>query len=449
MMSEVRPQFLMPRMLANRIWLSSSARTFSLVAGLAAIAKLIGLAKEVAIASDFGAGPRIDAYLLVFNLLSLPATIWLAATSAILIPNLIHLERNESEEAASFLSEFFGLSVVAGLVLGPIAGAALYAYVSSPLSGLPSESQDLAITAVSWLWVMLPLLFLSYCGGACLMARNIHSNTLYDASPALCIAVALILTDDNFTALLAATAGGFFLQSVLTAISLYRRGDLYLPRIKLRMAVWRPLIPALLAIIGVQLLQSTTSVLDQLIVAWLGPNSISRFGYALRIQAVLFSLFALAVPRVLLPAIAVLRSQNAEDVDGFIRKWAWALGSFGLGLSIICTAFSVPMVSLLFERGSFGREDTITVAKIFAILSWQLPFYLLAMLYSQQKIVERNYRLLAWVAVSAIVSKVTIGFLLIHLLGLYGLAASVVVVSIIQVLHLRIISQAQRSKVGS
>ena len=68
---------------------SGTLRVFGVVVMLAGAAKIVGLAKEMVVAARFGAGPALDAYLFVFNILSTPASMWFSTISAVLVPQLI------------------------------------------------------------------------------------------------------------------------------------------------------------------------------------------------------------------------------------------------------------------------------------------------------------------------------------------------------------------------
>ena len=83
---------------------------------------------------------------------------------------------------------------------------------------------------------------------------------------------------------------------------------------------------------------------------------------------------------------------------------------------------------MLFQRGSFTAADTDAVAALLVVMIWQLPFYTLALLFSQHSISDGRYRSIAAVTVAMLVVKLTGGLALVWQFGLLGLAASGVVV---------------------
>lgn len=425
---------------------SITLRTFGVVILLAGLAKVAGLLKEMVVAARFGTGAALDAYLFLFNILSTPASMWFSTISAILIPHLITLERRSPEAAAHFRAEFMMFATVVGIVAGLLSWLGLYGYITAGASGLGAEAVGYARDALPQLWLMVPLLFVAQYGSSCLMARNLHVNSLYEGLPALTILIALLLFPVSIRVLVLSTVAGFALQLIATLVSLARSGNLDRPTASLRNAAWRQFRSAFLVMAGVQLLQSATNVVDQVIAAQLPTGSLSRFSYALRAQGVLLTLLALAVPRVLLPALASMSHAAPQDLKRFIARWSLLLGVVGGAAALFVSGLSEPIVRLLFQRGSFSGADTKVVATLLGVMIWQLPFYLLAMLYSQRQIVTRDFASLAIMGGGTLVIKLTLGLLLVWRFGLVGLTASIPLVSAFQVATLLLLGRRKEAE---
>ncbi|WP_294307987.1 lipid II flippase MurJ [uncultured Sphingomonas sp.] len=415
---------------------STTLRVFGMVVMLAGAAKVVGLVKEMAVAARFGTGPALDAYLFIFNILSTPASMWFSTISAVLVPQLIAWQRNAPEEASRFRSEFLSFAIVAGVVAGLLGLIGLYGFIASGMSGLDGAASRHALTVLPYLWLMVPLLFVAQYGASCLMARNLHANSLYEGAPALIILIALLVLPASIRTLSIATVLGFGLQLAATFISLARCGSLARPMVGFRSSVWIGLWSSLLAMACVQFLQSAVSVVDQIIAAQLPAGSLSRFGYALRAQGLVLTLLALAVPRVLLPALASMSHAGPEELKRFVNRWAMLLIVAGGATAAITALLSEPVIAMLFERGSFSAADTKTVSTLLAVMIWQLPFYLLTMLYAQRQIVARDFTSLIATAVGTLVVKLTVGMALVWKFGLVGLTASIPIVAAFQVMCL-------------
>ncbi len=407
---------------------SVTLRTFGVVMVLAGGAKIIGLLKEVAVAAKFGISPSIDAYIFLFNILSTPVSIWFGTIFSTLVPYLIRLERQDSVEALRFRSEFVTLSIGLGALVGILTGIGLYAFVAAGISGLGEEASRHARDVLPWLWVLIPLLFVAQYGASCLMAKNLHANTFYEGAPALVILVAALILPSTIGTLAAATIAGAALQMFATLFSVARCGSLQRPAMPGRSRSWPGFWPSFAVMAGVQTLQSSAPLIDQLIAAQLPSGSLAQFSYALRVQALFLTLIALAVPRVLLPALASIAHLDQREINRFVMRWALLLGGTGVMVSLVISIFSEPIVRILYERGSFSAQDTVAVAAILSVMIWQLPFYTLSLLYSQQHISSGRYSLVAAIAIGTLITKLSIGLVLVWKFGLLGLAASGAVV---------------------
>lgn len=412
---------------------SGTLRVFGVVVMLAGAAKIVGLAKEMVVAARFGAGPALDAYLFVFNILSTPASMWFSTISAVLVPQLITCEKRPQADPHRFRSEFLGFSVAAGLVVGVLGLTGLWGFVASGMAGLSPAARQYALTVLPWLWLMVPLLFVAQYGASCLMAKNLHANSLYEGAPALVILIALLVFPANVRTLAIATTVGFVLQLVATLISQKRCGGLAPVVFGFSSPVWKGLWSGLLAMAGVQFLQSGISVVDQVIAAQLPAGSLSHFGYALRAQGLLLTLLALAVPRVLLPALAAMSHADQGEMKRFVGRWAILLIVAGGGAAAVASLLSKPIVRVLFQRGSFLAADTEVVSTLLSVVIWQLPFYLLTMLYAQRQIVAKDYTSLVAAAIGTLIVKLTFGMALVWQFGLVGLTASIPIVAAFQV----------------
>jgi peptidoglycan biosynthesis protein MviN/MurJ (putative lipid II flippase) len=394
----------------------------------AAGAKIVGLAKEMAVAAKFGIGPPIDAYLFLLNILSTPVSIWYGAIFATAVPVLIRLQRRSPRRADLFRAEFLGLSAVAGAFVGATAGAALYAVIGVGLSGLNAEAVRYAQVMLPWLWTMIPVLFVAQYGASCLMARNLHTNSLYEGAPALVILAAVLVLPVTVNTLAIATVLGSLLQLALTLRAMTRSGDFRGVALRYTPKLWKRFWPAFAVMAGIQGLQSASPLIDQLIAAQLPTGSLSTFGYALRVQGLFLTLIALAVPRVLLPALTAIADAGDDEKRRFVRRWSMLLGAVSVAAAAAVALLAGPLVRLLFQRGSFTASDTAAVAALLAVMIWQLPFYTWALLFSQQRIADGRYRSVAAITLAMLAVKLGAGLILVWRFGLLGLAASSVVV---------------------
>lgn len=409
---------------------SATLRTFGTVVLLAALAKMAGLIKELAVAAEFGVSPKIDAYLFVFNLMTTPVSIWYGAIFAAFAPYLVQQEQADVRSAQKFRGQFFTISIASGILTGLVFAGASAALIDRGSMGLSPATAGYALEVLPLLGLIIPILFVASFSASCLMAKNHHANTLYEGFPALVIFASVIVYPGSLIALATGTLVGVLLQMIATLRSAARVGVLDPPRLP-QAKLWKPLWPALAVMLGIQTLQSSIPLVDQFFAVGLDPGSLAVFSYALRIAALATTLAALALPRVLLPALASI-AHDRELSRRFVAKWSMLLLFGGMGTAAVVSMWSEPIVRIVFERGSFSASDTIAVAQVLEIIIWQLPFYLLTVLYSQHQFANRRYFFVAAVSCAILVLKITSAAALVKAFGLNGLAVAGVLVLAVQ-----------------
>ena len=133
------------------------------------------------------------------------------------------------------------------------------------------------------------------------------------------------------------------------------------------------------------------SFIDTLLASFLASGAISYLYYANRIFQLPLAIFAIATSTALFPLVAkyLKEKQEQEALRELVRSF-WLLCVL-LGACVIGgILLQKEIIWLLFERGQFGREDTLQTAAVFsAYMIGLLPFGLSRIfslwLYSQNK----------------------------------------------------------------
>ncbi len=356
----------------------------SLLVGLGSIAsRILGFVRDMLFAQALGAGPVADAFLTAFRLPNLVRRI---VGEGGLNPALVpHLSRMEPEDAAAAAGD--AISVFALALLGLTAlveiGAGLVALLLAP--GLRDEG-TLALAAF-YTRLSFPIVVsvtLSSVAAAILNMRGRYGAT---ALAPLVVNTGLILTvvvlekafvlplEAKAAWLSAASSGAGFLQLVAVWAALRQGQD---PLVRFRRPRWSPALknlllagfPALVASGAVQLF-----VLAGTQVASFWPSGISWLYYAERVMQLPLGLMAALGTSVLLPALA--RHHHAGETAAIVSAQHRAL-EMALLLALPAGAalliLSVPVTTVLFERGAFLPADSAGTAQVLAALSLGLPF---------------------------------------------------------------------------
>jgi putative peptidoglycan lipid II flippase len=168
-----------------------------------------------------------------------------------------------------------------------------------------------------------------------------------------------------------------------------------------------------------------SAFLDTLLATFLAAGSVSYLYYANRIFQLPLALFALAVSMALCPSIAkaIKRGDEKESI-ALLAKNFWLL-AFLLSLSALGGALlSDGIIWLLFERGAFEREDTISAAGVLAFYMIGLVPYGLSRLFALWLYSNHQQALAAKNAAIALGFNALLSLALIAPMGIRGLALS-------------------------
>jgi putative peptidoglycan lipid II flippase len=392
------------------------------------ITKFIGAAKEIVIAAAYGTSVVVDAYGYLTNLLNFPIGILTTVMITVLVPYLVRLKPQMADEAAAFKHEFLGTTLLAGAVVALVAGCTLFPALSCGLTGLPPQTVSLAEAMLLPMVLTVPFGIIAAFLAANVMAQHRQTNTLIEGVPALCIFVLVLALPSRSPVLLAwATLAGYAVQLVLLMLVQPPGERLPCPVLSWRSPAWRGLMRGFGIVLLGNAFNSATSVVDQIMVAALGPGAIATLGYASRVISLLLGLGATAIARALLPTLSELGMLGHARARHIASGWVVALFLAGSAAGVAAWGIAPWGIRLLFQRGAFSAADTAGVVQAFRWGLLQLPFYFAGIVVVQLIASANDYRKFLYIGVINLVTKVTANFLLIPVFGISGalLATSV------------------------
>jgi peptidoglycan biosynthesis protein MviN/MurJ (putative lipid II flippase) len=385
------------------------------------ITKFIGAAKEMAVAAAYGTSPVVDAYLYLTNLLNLPASILSGITITILVPYLVRLKPHAADEAIAFKREFLGSTLLAGFVIALVAGGTMFCALSWGITGLPPQTASLAKGMLLPVVLTVPFGIVAGFLAANVMAQHRQTNTLLEGVPALCIFVLLWAFQSHSSAQLAwATLAGVVVQLVLLLLVQPVGERLLLPILSWQSSAWHRLMRGFGILLVGQGLASVTLVVDQIMVAPLGPGAIATLGYASRLNSLLIGLGATAIARALLPVLSELDTSSYSSAQRVASRWMVALFLVGIAVGIAAWGIAPWGIRLLFQRGAFTAEDTAGVVQVFRWGVLQFPFYFAALVVVQLITISNDYSKFIYIGGINLAAKFAGNFFLIPVLGISG-----------------------------
>ena len=386
------------------------------------VGKLSSALKEMAVAYRFGLGPEVDAYQLLYTLISWPVGVWNSVLTAVLVPLALRM-RDRPVEVRGFRSELLGVAVLAGVALAVLGWLSLHAMLTFGQTGLPPESAGLARRALPGLVLLLPLGMLTALQSAWMLAAGRHLNTLLDSIPTICIgALVLALPGAGIGALVWGTVAGAAVHLLALTAPMVNRGELAPPRLAMRSPQWRFFWQGFGIMAAGQALLSLTVVIDQFYAVGLHAGAIATLGYANRILSLLIGLAGIAVSRATLPVFSQIQTDDGARLRAVVRHWTGLMFALGLLVAGACAVLAPWGVQLLFERGRFDAADTAAVARVLRFGLPQLPFYFSAMVLVSYALSLQRFTLVCCSGALGCAAKIGGNLLLVPRLGVDGVA---------------------------
>ncbi len=407
---------------------SHVARSAVLVAFFFTIDKLLGVVRDAAIGSAFGASAALDAYYAAFELPDGLFTIVAgSAMATALIPVLsAHISRGERDEVWRLVSAVinWALMIVASV---SVAAAILAPHIIRAVA----PGFDAATTALATQLMRLVLLqtLISSASGIVMSVLQAHQHFLLPAAAPLSytlgrIVGALILAPRwGIFGLawggLAGTVGHFLIQ--VPGLIRYR-------------ARWRPTLrhPDLrmvLRLMGPRMLGLGATYLNFVLPTFLGsrlePGAISAYEYSWRLMQFPETIIGTALGLTVFPTLS--ERANAVDQEGLRDTASWALRlvlALAIPAAVGLVVLGRPLTAIFFQRGAFDAEVTERVY-------WALRFFALGLVaHSALEVVSRLFYAQRdmwtpfWAALIGLLTNAGLGWLLLSPLAQGGIALS-------------------------
>jgi putative peptidoglycan lipid II flippase len=368
---DVTPRFC--RRPQSAILRSGSARSLAgnaaIVAAAFAASRILGLVREVVIASRFGTGHTYDAYVAAFRIPDLIFFIVMSgAFGSAFIPVFGGFLAKGDAERAWNLANTLLTWVVAGFAVV----ALLVSLLAKPLIGvviapeLPAESQDLAVNLTRLLLLSPLLLGLSAAGKGMLEAQSAFilpaiAPILYNLG---IIGGALLLAPLMGVYGLAAGVILGSLMHVALQFGSLLRNDLQLhpsfsPRTDGLAEVGRLMAPRILG----QTVSQVNLIVMTNFASRLAEGSISALNYAQSLILLPHGILAMSLSTVIFPRMVL--DYERGDKEAFRRTLNAGLRTLiflTLPAAVGLLVYRTSIVQMLFQYGSFNEESTEMVA---------------------------------------------------------------------------------------
>lgn len=342
-------------------------RSGAVVGSLTFVSRILGLARDVVIATMFGARPEADAFFVAFRIPNLFRRLFAeGAFSAGFIPVLAEYRRaHEHAEVRRFVGRVAGALGLALLLLTLIGMLAAPLIIQVFAPGFDGEDGRHELAA-AMLRITFPYLFLisltALCGGVLNSFGRFAVPAITPVWLNLCLIAAALGLAGHLDEPIMALAWGVLIaglvQFVFQLPALRRIDVLVAPRVAPRDPGVRKVVALMLpAMFGASVSQLNL-LIDTLLASFLVAGSISWLYYADRLMELPLGIFAIALGTVLLPRL------SREHADGAPEVFSATIDQ-GLRLGLLVTVpaaaalvtLAQPLITTLFHYGAMEATD--------------------------------------------------------------------------------------------
>ena len=415
------------------------------VGGFTALVKLAAVAKEMAIAYQFGTGDELDAFLIALLLPQFAINLIGGSLNAALIPAYIQVREQEGQWAAQrVLSSVMVLSV--GFLVALSVVLALTASYILPLVASGFAAEKLALTH-SLYYVLLSTLVLSGLAttwGAILNAENRFALAAVVPVATSIVTVLLVIVMAKhwgIFALAIGAVGGGLIEAGLLGWGLTRDGVSLVPRwcgtcpaVKQVLAQYAPMVAG-------AFLMGGTGVVSQSMATMLGSGSVSALAYGNKLTNLVVGIGAVAVSTAVLPHFS--RMVTVKDWHGLrhaLGTYTRLLLAVSLPVTLALIYFSEPMVAVFFQRGAFTEADTHLVSQVQTIILLQVPFYVVGMIFVRLISALKANQVMMWGNVINLFVCIVLNYVLMQRFGVICIALAISLMYLISCCFLMLVS---------
>ena len=361
-------------------------RSIATVGGYTLLSRIVGFLRDLFFAAMLGAGPLADAFVVAFRLPNLFRALSAeGAFSAAFVPIYARLLAGEGRPAAQRFAEDTLAVIIAVLTLAVLVGEAAMPWIMRGLApGFAGDAKQTALVVELGRITFPYLLLISLTAfqGAVL---NAHRRFAAMAAAPILLNLALLIVPwallpfgiGDAHAFAWAVIGGGIAQFLFLAHVCQREGiRLVMPRPRLTENVRRLFRRMGPGIVGAGVTQLNL-VIGTVLATLIADGAVSYLYYADRLSQLPLGVVGAAVGTALLPLLAAqLKTEPAAALGTHNRAIEAAL-LLSLPAAVGLAVLAEPIVIVLFERGAFGRSESLATAQAVAAYSLGLPAFVL------------------------------------------------------------------------
>jgi putative peptidoglycan lipid II flippase len=411
----------------------SALKSTRLVSMLIMFSRVLGLVREQILAALLAAGPQADAYNIAFRIPNMFRDLLAeGALSAAFVPTFTKVDKQQSREEAFALGQR-----VAGVLFVVIGALTLAGYLfTGPIVDLIApgfaRSPEQAALTLSLTRVMLPSLMLTSFAAVAmgmLNAQRIFGPPAFASSAFNLVAITFgiviawmaLSPEDSAWGWALGVAVGSAAQLLVQLPALLKSG--FRPKLRFEIddnvkAIMRMMAPATIGLAATQL-----NIVINSRFASEFPGAPASLNYAFRLLYLPIGVFGVAIATVSTTALAERVALGDEKgVRRTMRESLSLLAFLTVPSSVGLWVLSEPIIAMIYQRGAFTAQTTLTVASATAVYAIGLFAYSAVKVLAPIYYARRRTHIPLLASFSAVVCNVAVSYVMREHLGFLAMA---------------------------
>jgi len=410
----------------------------------------IGFLREIAIANSFGTSKTYDVYLVAVTFPLVVCSLVLFAIPSVFIPIYMKEKVQTSEASAwvfawNFVTTFGIFFFCISLILYALAPLIIKGYA-------PSLSAEEVSEAVAILRIVSIVVFFNGVFAVLKSIFNAERHFLLPAIAPLFLNIMMIgsiffLSGSIATRALAiGLVLGYLFQVVILAGFFLKKQPMPKFFLNFHDKLLKKALGALFLVLIIESIGQMNVVVDRFFVSILPTGSISALNYASTLYQIAIGAFGISVGTAIFPSVAEYVA--GERWDSLVQLYSKGIRSVlvvTIPFAFLTIVFAEEIVTLVFQRGAFGRQATFLTARALQCYSIGLvAFVSHAILIKVYYAMHKELALLLS-TLTAFTLKILLSLWLVQEYRHQGLALAT---SLAGILNIAILSIYLRSKIG-
>lgn len=386
------------------------------IGGLLLITKSFAFVKEILVARYFGVSDSIDAFVIAFVFVTFVVNIVSNSFNSAIIPVYVKSRLSNLSEANQLFSNIIYLSVLLLLCM------TLFAYIFSEvaLNILVAGFSEVKQKLVKNLMVsMLPLIVLvgirNVWASVLNAGENFFSTFSVQLMQPLFVIVFIVFFSEGLGiyALPSGLVIGSTIECIFLSFTLRKQGLPIFPSWVGVSPYVSNLVKQYMPMVASAIVLNVSTLINHSMAASLGDGSVSTLNYGSKFVYLINGMGIMVIGTIVFPYFSKMVTK--KDWCGLQRTW----GSYSRFLLVLLIPFMLVLIygadmiiSVVYEGGEFKEEATTAVVLVHKMLVLQIPLQIAGTL---------NARVLSALGRNHILLGVTVGMLLVNVLGNYVL----------------------------